>query len=91
MKAIRWLPTIPIALGVVAAGLFLLQGGFGGGHGDFDRAIGLLGIPGIFVTAFLPVWPSDFLGAVLFPAIVNFGVWFGVMRLVRRAQISRRT
>jgi len=91
MNAIRWIRAIPIALGVVAGALFLLQGGFGGGHGDFDRAIGLLGLPGILVTTLLPVWPGDFLAVVLLPAITNFAVWFGVTQLVRRARTPRRT
>jgi hypothetical protein len=91
MSAIRWIPAVPITLGVVAGALFLWQGGFGGGHGDFDRAIGLLGMPGILVTALFPLWPNDFLGAVLFPAILNLAVWFGVMHFVRAARTSRRT
>jgi hypothetical protein len=91
MNTIRWFPAIPIALGVVAGVLFLLQGGFGGGHGDYDRTIGLLAMPCILVTALFPVWPGDFLGAVLLPAIMNFGVWYGIMRLARIARISRRT
>jgi hypothetical protein len=91
MNAIRWVRAIPIALGVVAGALFLLQGGFGGGHGDFDPAIGLLGLPGILVTAYFQAWPNDFLGAVLLPAIMNFVAWFGVIQLVRRVRTPRRT
>lgn len=55
----------------VAAALFFLQGGFGGGHGRFDRAIFIMGLP----WAVMP-WPDsviryDFVWLLVLPFILN--------------------
>lgn len=38
--------------------LFFTQGGFGGGHGNFDGLIVILGLPSIYLVqmVFLPEW-----------------------------------
>jgi hypothetical protein len=78
---------VPTVAAVVAATLFLLQGGFGGGHGRFDRAIGLLGLPGILLSpgiaqaADLPL--SDFVVVALLPAVLNVLMVSLIVVLVR--------
>jgi TRAP-type C4-dicarboxylate transport system permease small subunit len=71
---------IPITLGVVATILFLIQGGFGGGHGSLDQAIFAVGLPAVLATLALPTWPGDYLGLVLLPAIANVALWSVVVR-----------
>ena len=55
--------------------VFLTQGGFGGGHGDFDFLIGILGLPSILVMEILPlpdlVLKNDISLVVWLPAILN--------------------
>ena len=69
------LPAIPIVCGAMSTIVFLTQGGFGGGHGDFDFLIGLLGLPSILVMEVLPlpdlVLKNDILLVVWLPAILN--------------------
>ncbi len=74
----RWrfcLFLVPISAAVLAATLFFVQGGFGGGHGRFDQALGILGLPGILLTtgvaqsAHLQV--NDLVAIVLLPASLN--------------------
>lgn len=74
---------LPVVLALSALLLFVSQGGFGGGHGSFDRAIWILGLPGILATTSLPVWPGDFLALVLLPALLNLVLWIAVVAFVR--------
>ena len=71
---------IPVVLAAIASSLFAVQGGFGGGHGKFDQAIGLLGLPGILVPLPASAWASDYLPVILVPAALNVALWFGVAR-----------
>src|SRR4051812_21914537 len=69
------LPAMAVAAGVAAAVLFEMQGGFGRGHGRYDRAICYLGRPGILVierlpSAYLYGFP-DFGVIVVVPAVIN--------------------
>jgi len=46
---------VPVVCGIIASMLFVLAGGFGGGHGRHDFAIGLLGLPAMLVLEQLPI------------------------------------
>ena len=71
---------VPIALALLAILLFVVQGGFGGGHGSLDQAIFAVGLPAVLATLALPTWPGDFLGLVLLPAVINIAIWFVAVR-----------
>ena len=43
------------AIAAMSSVLFLKQGGFGGGHGDFDKIIFILGLPWVGMP-----WPASF-------------------------------
>ena len=76
MKHRLWfLLLVPTLAAVTAIILFVSQRGFGGGHGDFDRAIGLLGLPSILLVDHFPIHAPDILLIVLLPAVLNFIIW----------------
>jgi hypothetical protein len=77
---------VPATLAVVASALFLWQGGFGAGHGSFDRAIWFMGLPGTAVMMLLPFWPGDFLMLVLCPFVINFALWAAAIIIGRRLE-----
>jgi hypothetical protein len=66
---------------MIASVLFALAGGFGGGHGRHDFAIGLLGLPAMLVLEQLPIpvvfEQSDLWLVIWFPALLNFAVLWG--------------
>ena len=73
-------PFLPAVLALVASGtaavLFYKQGGFGGGHGEYDAIIYWLGTPGIqiIIARVPPTYlqnASDFQLVVLFPFAIN--------------------
>ena len=66
----------------VSFALFAMQGGFGGGHGDFDTAIFVLGLPGSAITPYFGA--SDVLAFLFLPAIANALIWYSATRLVLR-------
>ncbi|MBX7104029.1 MAG: hypothetical protein K1X57_08100 [Gemmataceae bacterium] len=88
---------IPIACGAAASLLFACQGGFGGGHGRYDRAIGLLGLPAFLALDRIPVpaafEQSDLWLVIWLPAIINFvALWgpiAGLLWLVSRSANKR--
>jgi hypothetical protein len=91
---IRKIPLIlillPIGAATVAAILFLIQGGFGGGHGDFDTAISLLLLPSILCVMQWPLSdnnPDIFI--VLLPAMLNLLLSIAIA-YVLRAILNRR-
>lgn len=60
-----------IVTGAVSALCFMVQGGFGGGHGDWDIVIGVLSLPWALIS-----WPdfvenSDFVSLTLLPFLMN--------------------
>jgi len=71
----RYFIWVPVAAAVLAAVLFFAQGGFGAGHGDFDEAIGILGLPGILVPPPEPIAANDFLLVIAWPALWNVPLW----------------
>jgi hypothetical protein len=75
---------VPILETIAAGILFAIQGGFGGGHGDLDFAIGILLLPSIlFIMAFpLPGNTPDIF-IILLPAFLNTILWAGIALAVR--------
>lgn len=80
-----WLPAVPVVSAIIATALFVLQHGFGAGHGQFDQAIGVLALPGILLLEYLPVSESisDFLLVILLPAVFNILLWSGAALILR--------
>jgi hypothetical protein len=74
-KVALFLPAIPLICGLFSTIVFYTQGGFGGGHGDFDFLIGILGLPSILLMETVPlpalVLKNDILLVVWLPAILN--------------------
>jgi hypothetical protein len=74
---------IPLLGGVLASILFLMQGGFGAGHGRFDPVIGFCEMPSILLlmpaSELLPVpriiEEDDFLLVIVFPTLMNIGLF----------------
>lgn len=83
-------PYIPIVLGTFATVLFLMQGGFGGGHGKFDGLIVVLMLPAIAIVEGAPLPESiirfDYLLIIAIPTLVNLMVLW----LIRRVLMRRR-
>jgi hypothetical protein len=69
---------IVVIVAVVSSLVFLSQGGFGGGHGKFDRLIYMLGLPWDWVLSHapLPQWSKwlleyDLVWLVVVPFMIN--------------------
>jgi hypothetical protein len=80
---------IPAVLAVTACVLFFAQSGFGGGHGSFDQAIALLGLPGTLIPLPASAWRSDFVAMIMVPAAVNISLWFVAARAWVAARRNR--
>lgn len=64
--------------GAVAATYFCVRHGFGGGHGQADSLIWMLGMPGIWVVSEIDWFAgidSAYLLVVLIPAAINLFLW----------------
>jgi|HubBroStandDraft_4_1064222.scaffolds.fasta_scaffold22788_2 hypothetical protein len=77
------------AVAAVSSSLLLKQGGFGGGQGDFDKAISVLGLP----WASLP-WPGflarhDFVWLIALPFSLNVTTVLIVTGLVKARRGAR--
>jgi hypothetical protein len=85
LHSLFWLPAVPVVAAFVATALFLMQHGFGAGHGRFDQALGILALPGILLVAYLPLSESvpDFLLVILLPAVFNILLWVGLALILR--------
>jgi len=73
-----------LTLSLLASLLFIVNRGFGGGHGKYDSALGVLGLPWILIP-----WPDflfkyDFVWLVLIPLVSNLLVVLVVGKLVLR-------
>ena len=88
----RRLVWIPIIAAVVATVLLVAQGGFGAGHGAFDRAIWILGLPASLLVEWVPaprvVERHDLLLMVWWPAIWNVLLWAGVVEVLMRLRVG---
>ena len=84
-----WVALVVLA-GLIAAGLYIAQGGFGGGHDRFDQAIVILTIPGFFVLPFFLLLPKslatskllDFCIVIVVPICINVVLVRGTQRLM---------
>ncbi len=79
----RGLITI-FGIALVATVLFVVNHGFGAGHGNYDLALGILGLPWILLP-----WPQflrqhDFAWLVVVPFGLNYLLVLTVSRLARR-------
>ena len=79
------------AVAAISSFLFLSRGGFGGGHGDFDKVLFLLGLPwtSLRPSGFLET--NDFVWLIALPFGLNVIVVFvvsAVNRVKHRARIS---
>lgn len=71
-----------VAVFAVASVVFVAQGGFAGGHGRFDRMIGLLALPWVLVPWPESLWVSDYIMLVLLPLGCNLIVILVVWRIL---------
>jgi hypothetical protein len=70
--------------------LFLKQGGFGGGHGEFDKAIFVLGLPWAAIS-----WPPvfmkhDFVWLIGLPLVLNLTSVFVVAAVITAGRRNHR-
>jgi hypothetical protein len=77
-----------LAVALLASLLFILNRGFGGGHGKYDGILGVLGLPWILLP-----WPDflyryDFVWLILVPLVLNWLSIFAISKLVLR--LSRK-
>jgi hypothetical protein len=71
-----------------SAGLFISQGGFGGGHLRFDYAIYLLSLPWGLLPWPEPLLKHDFIWILILPWFFNALLLLAITRLI--AAVSRR-
>lgn len=57
--------------GVTSAMCFVVQGGFGGGHGDWDGVIWALSFPWSRISWPDAIQKSDFIMLIMFPFLLN--------------------
>ena len=67
----------PLLTTSAAALLYVMQGGFGGGHGPYDQWIYWLGLPALFLLGELPSrwlldWAWQPVWLILLPGCLNF-------------------
>jgi len=82
-------------IAVASSLLFLIQGGFGGGHGKFDFAIGILGLPWVALISKDSVISrmafsvgGDFLWLIGFPFLLNVISVLAIKMAVQLLRIS---
>jgi hypothetical protein len=88
MKGMRLALIGVTALSAVSTILFLTQGGFGGGHGDLDKPLFIMGLPWAAIH-----WPDmlvkhDFVWLIVLPLCLNVAAVLGVAALVRARRRS---
>lgn len=81
----RWLLTAVFAVFIVASALFAAQGGFGAGHGRYDVAIFVLGLPWVLIPWPESSWVSDYAMLVALPLGFNL-----LVVIVLRSVLARR-
>ena len=78
---------VPVAVGLLASLLFVLQGGFGAGHGRFDQVLWLLGLPSSLLllvpASSVVLTDSDFVNIIVFPTCINLLLLGSIVYLVR--------
>lgn len=78
-----------VLIAVVATVCFTIQGGFGGGHGDLDYVLFILGLPWSLVPWPAPIMKVDFVWVVLMPFMLNV-VTILIGGFIVRTFVSRR-
>jgi hypothetical protein len=72
MKYLMYMLWIFLCLGApLSAVLFVLQGGFAGGHFKYDRAIGLLGLPWNHIPLPEYILKHDWVYIIAIPWVIN--------------------
>jgi hypothetical protein len=80
----RILRVVPFVIALVAFAIYFGQGGFGGGHGKFDRILSVLGFPWIFIPYGRFIFPADFIWLILIPLVFNSLVVTLVLMVFKR-------
>jgi len=82
------LVVVVLALFAASSILFATQGGFGAGHGRFDFALFLLGLPWMLILVMIPwpesLWLGDYVMVVLVPFVLNLAVVLVLWALLKR-------
>jgi hypothetical protein len=73
---------VPISQFAIASTIFILQGGFGGGHLPLDFVVAICCLPGIYAIGMIPegsiIYKSDFVLIVLTSALFNIALWSAI-------------
>jgi hypothetical protein len=79
---------IVLAAFAASSFLFAAQGGFGRGHGQFDRGLYFLGAPWLLILAAMQwsesIWLGDYVMIVLLPLVCNLTVVAVLWLLLKR-------
>jgi hypothetical protein len=78
-----------IVAGAISAMCFMVQGGFGGGHGDWDVVLWELSLPWTLICWPNVIQSSDFVRLTLLPFFLNvlsITVTRGVLTLLERSR-----
>jgi hypothetical protein len=70
------------AISILATLLFILNHGFGGGHGKYDSALGILGLPWLLLPLPDFLYKRDFVWLILVPLMCNLVSVLAVSRLI---------
>ncbi|MCU1336316.1 MAG: hypothetical protein JWO19_1897 [Bryobacterales bacterium] len=86
MTVTRKIIVVLAALFSISAVLFVVQGGFGGGHGRFDWFIGIVGLPWILLP-----WPEGFVNfepvwLLAAPFLIDILLVLGIAKIVKLAR-----
>jgi hypothetical protein len=80
---LRLLWVLVLLAGATAAVLFVVQGGFGGGHGRFDQAIAILGFPWTLIPWPDALYKVAIVPLVFVPFVINVGL-VGILTTIGR-------
>jgi hypothetical protein len=75
---------VVLALFAASSTLFAAQGGFGAGHGRFDRALLVFGLPWLLIPWPESSWVSVYVMIVLLPLACNLAVVLVLLALHKR-------
>jgi len=70
-KLARLLWLVPLALGLPSTLIYFGQGGFGGGHGSYDRLLFALGLPWCLLPLPGLFHSSDLIWLIAVPFVIN--------------------
>jgi hypothetical protein len=81
------LAVVVLSLFSISTVLFILQGGFGAGHGRYDLVVAANAMPWRPIMETLPSWlfaKGDYIPIVLLPALLNLALTLGLFATCRR-------